>query len=226
MKYVNAHCHLASGVLPSDIAVAITNAARVSDWDDVIKISKNRGVYGAIGVHPWYISGLPSDWALRMRELLTAYPDLMVGEIGLDKNYPDMSGQIDVFRTQLKTACDMGRTVHIHCVGAWDKLLGVISEYTPSAIVLHDFAASLEIASVLEKYNSYFSFGRAICRPTCTRAVNALCHVSRNRILSESDTAIPLDVIMVVEKMANILNVSVADVVNTVYNNVIGLLKK
>lgn len=225
MNYVNAHCHLSSDALPLDVAVAITNAARVVDWANVVQMSGRGGAYGAIGIHPWYVSVLPRDWAARMRKFLVAHPKLMVGEIGLDKNHPDMPAQMDVFRAQLEMARELGRVAHIHCVGAWDKVLSALSEITPPAIVLHDFAASPEIMKDLLRYNSYFSFGRAICNPRRTRAINALRVAPRNRMLSESDTSAPSDVIGVVEKMAEILGAPLADVKNTVYNNAIKLLK-
>lgn len=225
MNYVNAHCHLESKTLSADVAVTITNAARMSDWDAVVKMSGWGGIYGAIGVHPWYVSKLPNDWVAHMHELLVVHPGIMVGEIGIDKNRPDIATQMDVFRTQLQMACDLGRVVHIHCVGAWGQVLGALSEFNPPAIVLHDFSASPEIMQELLRYNSYFSFGRAICNSRRTRAIKALRNAPQNRILSESDTANPSDVIGVVEKMAEILGMSLADIKNTVYNNAIGLLK-
>lgn len=225
MNYVNAHCHLENDILPTDIAVAITNAARASDWDAITKMVGQGGIYGAIGIHPWYVADLPCVWAIRMRKLLATHRGLMVGEIGLDKNRPDMPTQIDVFRVQLQMAREFGRAVHIHCIGAWGGVLSALSEITPPAIVLHDFSASPEIMQSLRRYNSYFSFGRAICDPRRIRAKNALRIAPCNRILSESDTANPSDVIKVVEKIAEILDVPLADIKNTVYNNAIELLK-
>ena len=225
MNYVNAHCHLESDVLPSLIGMAITNSACMSDWGPVVKMAGHSGIYGAVGIHPWYVADLPCDWATCMRELLVAHPGLMVGEIGLDKNHPDMSAQVDVFRVQLEMARELGRVAHIHCVGAWDKVLSTLSEITPPVIVFHGFSASTEVMKELLRYNSYFSFGRAICNSVRVRAVNALRNAPLDRILSESDTANPSDVIAVMAKMADILGVPLADLKNTVYNNIIGLLK-
>lgn len=225
MKYIDAHCHLESCTLPEGVVVAITNAAHPADWDAIAKMSGQGGVFGAIGVHPWYVSDLPTDWVGRMRACLTANLVLMVGEIGLDKHHPDMATQIDVFTTQMQMAVEFGRVAHVHCVGAWDKVLMVLSRFAPPAIVFHDFSASSEIIHALAKYNAYFSFGRAVCNPLRRRAMNALRTVSENRILSESDTNNPANVIPVVAKMSKIMARPLADVTETIYNNAMDLLK-
>lgn len=225
MKYIDAHCHLKSNLLPPDVGVAITNATHPDDWESVTKIAGQGGIYGAIGVHPWHATNLMHGWDEQMCKLLEKNPHLMVGEIGLDKNYPDLPTQLDVFVTQLKLASRYGRAAHIHCVGAWDKLLSALANDTPPAIVLHGAATSREIVNALLKYNTYFSFGRAICNPTHARARNALQSVPQNRILTESDSDTPIDVAGVVSKMAEILNRPLADMKNTIYNNAMELLK-
>lgn len=226
MKYIDAHCHLNSGdKLPPDVALAITNAVNMSDWEYIAKLRGNGGIYGAIGIHPWQVSYLPDNWDVHMRELLMANPKLMVGEIGLDKNYPDMDIQMWVFKTCLQMTAELKRVAHIHCVGAWDKVLGALSKFAPQAIVLHDFSASFEIMKELLRYNSYFSFGRAISNPQRVRAINALRNAPQNRILSESDSATPGDVVPVVQNISNILDVPVADMTNIIYNNTMELLK-
>lgn len=225
MKYVNAHCHLESGALPDGVAVAITNATCPIDWDAVAKMSGRGGIFGAIGIHPWCVPDLPADWVRQMRARLAANPVLMVGEIGLDKHHPTPDRQLEIFTTQMQMAVEFSRVAHIHCVGAWDRVLTVLSEFAPPAIVFHDFSASPEIIRALTKYNAYFSFGRAICNPLRRRAQNALRAVSENRILSESDTNSPADVVPVVAKMSEILARPLADVTETIYNNAMELLK-
>ena len=225
MNYIDAHCHLNIDKLPADIAVAITNATHPDDWARVAHHAGRGGIYGAIGVHPWRVANLADDWAQKMRELLVANPSLMIGEIGLDKNHPDMGGQVEVFTTQLQMAAALGRVAHIHCVGAWDRLLDALRTTVPSAIVLHGAATSPEIMRALSKYNVYFSFGRAICNPAHARAHASLRAAPPRRLLSESDSDNPVDVVPVVRSMSEILACSLAELQNTIYNNAVELLK-
>ena len=225
MNYIDAHCHLNMDKLPAQIAVAITNATHPDDWARVAHHDGRGGIYGAVGVHPWHVADLPDDWAQKMHELLVANPNLMIGEIGLDKNHPDMGPQVDVFTTQLQMAATLGRVAHIHCVGAWDRLMDALRATVPPAIVLHGTATSPEMIRALLKYNVYFSFGRAICNPAHVRAHRALQATPQNRILSESDSDDPMSVVGVVQKMSEILNRPLAEVKNTIYNNTMDLLK-
>ena len=225
MDYTDAHCHITASVLPHGVAAVITNSARMSDWGCVARIVGAGGIYGAIGVHPWYISDLPDDWSQKMRELLTHEPALSVGEIGLDKYHPDMPHQIDIFKTQIQMARDLGRTAHIHCVGAWGRVIEILNDTTPPAIVFHGFDASPEILDRLLRYNAYFSFGRAICNPTRLRARDALRLVPKNRILTESDSDNPMDVAPVVRAMSEILSCPIPGIKKTVYDNIMDLLK-
>ncbi len=225
MNYIDAHCHLNVDELPAQIAVAIANATHPDDWVRVVHHDGRGGVYGAIGVHPWRVANLPDDWAEKMRELLLSNPNLMIGEIGLDKNHPDMETQVDVFTTQLQMAAGLGRVAHIHCVGAWDRLLDALRSAVPPTIVLHGVATSPEMIRALLKYNVYFSFGRAICNPAHARARMALRATPQNRILSESDSDDPMNVIGIVQKVSEILACPLAEIKNTIYNNTMGLLK-
>lgn len=225
MNYIDAHCHLNMDKLPAQIAVAITNATHPDDWMRVARHDGRGGIYGAVGVHPWRVADLPDDWVQKMHELLVANPNLMIGEIGLDKNHPDMGTQADVFTTQLQMAATLGRVAHIHCVGAWDRLMDALRNAVPPAVVLHGTATSPEMMRALSKYNVYFSFGRAICNPAHARAHGALQATPQNRILSESDSDDPMSVIGVVQKMSEILVRPLAEVKNTIYNNAMDLLK-
>ena len=98
-KYIDAHCHTEN--IPA--ISAIVNSAKIADWGRVSELSKN-GPYGAIGVHPWYVSDLPNNWGRLLEKYLLENPQLMVGEIGLDKHKPNMDFQMSVFEHQLKIA--------------------------------------------------------------------------------------------------------------------------
>ena len=122
-KFIDAHCHLFDCDLPDNIG-AIVNATNPAEWRAVIECAhKNPSVFGAIGVHPWCVADLADGWDAQLRNLLTENPDIMIGEIGLDKHKPDMDAQMDVFVRQLEIAADLGRGVHVHCVGAWTGCL-------------------------------------------------------------------------------------------------------
>ena len=214
MKYIDAHCHLFDEKLPDNIG-AIVNATRPADWGDVIAVAdKNINVFAAIGVHPWFVGDLVAGWDEQLQDLLIQNPDIMVGEIGLDKHKPDMDLQLDVFARQLEIAADLGRGVHVHCVGAWDKMFAVLKKYKSqqlSFILFHRFSGNAgDVARLVADYNAYFSFSG-------TRRI--IADVPRDRILVETDSNNPTGVIRVAEQIAAICPDC------DFYKNTMGMLK-
>ena len=214
LKYIDAHCHLFDEKLPDNIG-AIVNATRPADWGDVIAVAdKNINVFAAIGVHPWFVGDLVAGWDEQLQDLLIQNPDIMVGEIGLDKHKPDMDLQLDVFARQLEIAADLGRGVHVHCVGAWDKMFAVLKKYKSqqlSFILFHRFSGNAgDVARLVADYNAYFSFSG-------TRRI--IADVPRDRILVETDSNNPTGVIRVAEQIAAICPDC------DFYKNTMGMLK-
>lgn len=214
MKYIDAHCHLFDENLPNNIG-AIVNATRPSEWCDVIAgADKNINVFAAIGVHPWFVGELGAGWDAQMRELLAQNPGVTIGEIGLDKHKPDMDTQINVFVRQMDLAVELGRGVHVHCVGAWDKMFAVLKKYKsqqPPFILFHRFSGNVaDVVRLVADYNAYFSFsgvGRIIA------------DVPRDRILVETDSNNPTGIIRVAEQIAAICPDC------DFYKNTMGMLK-
>ena len=199
-KYFDAHCHLTNADIPYNIAT-ITNATNISEWTQTIDMADaNSRIFGAIGIHPWYVSGLPNDWDAQLYNLLIKKPKIMVGEIGLDKHYPDIDIQMSVFVRQLEIAAMLSRGVHIHCVGAWDKLLHILKVHKsklPPFMLFHRYSGNAsDIARLANEYNAYFSY--------CDAHSQAICHTPHERILIETDSATPINIVAVAAKISRI----------------------
>ena len=214
MKFFEAHCHLFDCELPDNIG-AIVNATNPADWGAVIEcVHKNPSVFGAIGVHPWNVADLADGWDAQLRDLLVENPDIMVGEIGLDKHKPNMELQIDVFVRQLVIAAELGRGVHVHCVGAWDKIFAVLKAHKsklPPFILFHRFSGNgADVARLIAEYNVYFSF----------RDVrDVICDVPSARVLIETDSDTPAQIVAVADKISHLCPQV------DFYENTMGMLK-
>ena len=228
MKYIDAHCHILTESQMRD-AVArgvgqfVMNATRPADWNAILELSQRDDVYGAIGVHPWYVSELSDGWDYALINALGANPKLMVGEIGLDKNRPNFEAQENVFCRELQIACDMGRVAHIHCVGAWGKMMDILRAVElPPAMVFHCFSGACELVRELTEMGAYFSFGVEICDEKHIRARDAVANVPMSRILVESDApdvAMPDTIPATVAEIARIRSIDSEQLAETIYNN-------
>lgn len=200
MLLFDAHCHLFEKDKVSPKIAAIVNATRPAEWGAVVNIAGAcENVWGAVGVHPWFVNELYDGWDMDLQRLLQDNSGIMVGEIGLDKNGPDMDRQIDVFGRQMQIATDLKRGVHVHCVGAWDKMMRVLkcfSQRRPPFILFHRFSGNWgDVARMVGEYNAYFSF----------RDVSAVvAHIPHDRILIETDSDDVMKIVDVEKKFATV----------------------
>lgn len=238
-KYIDSHCHLQdctdinsaiSHMTAAGVVGAICNATSPTDWDIVVDLSQKYScVYGCIGVHLWNIVGLIPGWNDKMREILRRFPTLMVGEVGLDKNHPNMPTQESVFISQMKIACDMARPIFIHCVGAWERMLHILKlnrRNLPPVMIAHSFTGSVEIMQRLaSEYDFYFSYSPVIMDTGRVRVAECIRMTPSNRILVESDNSNPAVVVDVIRRIAEIKSIAMNDMADIVYKNTIGILE-
>ena len=221
MKITDAHTHLTK---ISDCDIVIYNSATPDDWGRIVNMVAESGgrAHGAIGVHPWCVSDLAQNWYCALKKILSENPDLLIGEIGIDKHHPNIVLQQDVFVLQLQLAHELQRGVSVHCVGAWDKVLGVLKmcrNALPPFILFHSYSGPvLEIEKLAQQYNAYFSYGvRSLQSP------ERILHTPQNRILIETDES-DISVSEILYSMSEILSVAPEKMSDIIYENIIRML--
>lgn len=191
---------------------------------DNIAIDDNSDIFGAVGIHPWHISSVYNGWDADLTDLLMGYPELMLGEIGLDKHRPDMDAQIAVLNIQLNIAHKLNRGVCLHCVGAWDKLLFLLKQNQnelPRFVLSHGYTGPVaDTEKLSDRYNMYFSYGpRDLIKPV------RLIATPLDRILAETDSNNPENVISVVKGISDILGIAPGKMADIIYANTTRMLR-
>ncbi len=208
MIYTDAHCHMAPDTQNPEIACRIYNSARRADWAVAIDIAERDDDknFAAVGIHPWYIADATTDFTGEISNVLAMHPNMMVGEIGLDKYHPDMPRQIEIFTAQLEIAAELRRPVHMHCVGAWDKILRIFRErgaQMPPAVVAHGFNGdATQIQMLADKYNMYFSYSGA---HDDDKTIARIAATPMDRILVETDAFDPIDEMSGLDSVVNMI---------------------
>lgn len=227
MKIIDSHTHIdyITCDLQPDVVGCVCCAVVESDWDNIVDLAKqDKRVYGAFGVHPWFVESLKDGYNVRLENLLKTDSDYMVGEIGLDKHKPNMEKQVEVFVAQLDVAVKLKRTVFLHCVGAWDKVLHILKQYKQNElpiIVVHDFDENDMILRQLLKYkNVFFSISKNVVYDRNYR----IEQIPMNRILIETDAK--KDVLLK-DVLIRIITIKNDDgVPEIIYNNTLKVLNK
>lgn len=218
MKIIDAHSHIdyITHKLQPNVVGTICCTTDESQWATLIDMmGKYKCIYGAFGIHPWFVDSVDDGFDLRLENLLKANSNYMIGEIGLDKYKPDIQKQIDVFIKQLDIAVKYNRSVFLHCVGAWDKVLHILKQHKNLPIIVaHAFNGNDKILQQLLCYeNIMFSFNKIdMCNGNC-----CIEQIPDDKILVESDGKKDLNLNQLIKQIIDIKANN--DMPNIIYKN-------
>ena len=69
-----------------------------------------------------------------------------IGEIGVDKRYPDIDRQIAVFKDALAVAKECGRLAVIHTVRTYGIVYGILRDMKIEKFIMHGYTGSVDMA--------------------------------------------------------------------------------
>lgn len=178
MKYFNLHTHTFTN---EDEVLELVNQY---PWEFDESISDY-----SIGIHPWYIdaSRLGKDLKF-IEEKIQLKNCLAIGECGLDKRIGiPMDLQIEVFEKQLALAEKYQHPVVIHCVAAFQELIGIKKRNKINVpMIIHGFSKGKQLAQQLLDNGFYISFGKYLIKNPELKAV--FQSMPNDRFFLETDT--------------------------------------
>lgn len=221
---VNVEKLITIAVSPANLS-AVRELTRKADW-----------IFGTQGIHPHEAESYSDDCDAEIRQHADDPSIVAVGEIGLDYYYDhaDREIQREVFRRQLQIACDHDLPVVIHSREADDDTIRVLKEFEQSLVrrgVIHSFTSGPELARyALDQgwclgFNGITTFNKA----ENVRDIVRMAPIEQ--ILLETDAPFltpvpyrgrenaPVYLPFVAEKIADIKQLPVEEVVATTYRN-------
>ena len=172
----------------------------------------------SVGVHPWD-ADRDVDWT-KFRE--AAANAVAIGECGIDKLRPvDMQKQIEVFEKQIEIAEKIGKSVIVHCVKCFGKLMEIRRRMMcRQTWIIHGCYASTEWIREAEKEGMYFSIGPA--QLDMKRGPEMAKSIDINRLLTETDERQE----SIEETYKRIEEIRGEEIEEFVWNNAIAALRK
>ncbi len=249
MSLIETHCHLdylkqmpLESILDEarkkKIEKIITISVEPDNLQTVIELANSHEeIFCTQGVHPHdarlvtpeVLSTIKTN-ALREKKVVA------IGEIGLDYHYDNSPREIQkkYFREQFQLAIEIDKPIVIHTRDADEDTIQILSELAPSLKkkgVLHSFTSGPQLAHEALKLGFYIGFNGIITFKKAEEVRDIVRMTPIERILFETDSPFltpvphrgkenaPFYLPHIVEKIAEIKNVSIQELVQQVYKN-------
>ncbi|MCR5263368.1 MAG: TatD family hydrolase [Clostridiales bacterium] len=200
---VDVHCHYGDarfeGVRDETIRrlsslgiTLIENGTDIGSSEECVSMAaRYDNVYAAVGIYPGETGKIGDEAAVikRLDELLEMPGVVALGEIGLDRHWPEppIETQKRWFDIQLAAAAEHGRPVEIHDREAHGECVDAVRSHPKTRGMFHCFSGSAETARELTSLGWYISFGGAVTFKNAKKAAEAAAAVPDEFLLIETD---------------------------------------
>ena len=244
---IDTHCHLNDNRYNNDINVVVKDAinsgveyiivpaTNPNDLDKTIKISERfENIYSGLGVHPHDASKFNEKVYDKILQLSKHPKVVAIGEIGLDfyHNFSGKEEQIYTFTRQIELALEVGLPIILHNRNADVDVINILEQYSDKGLkgVCHCYSSGLEVADSLLNMGMYISFTANIGFGKVDMSA-VVQHIPMDRIMLETDSPymtpppnragrnVPQNVLKVAEKISNIKNISLEEVIKMTTDN-------
>jgi len=206
---IDTHCHLTYDGLHERVDEVIAAAAEAG-VDRMISVGttpadaekaralahRKPNIYFTAGLHPHYAEQYTDKAALldALREKLADDKCIAIGEMGLDRHYPDppIDVQRRIFEWQLELASDdtFAGPVVIHNREATGETLSVLSAsgIAPERFVFHCFTGSADELDAILSFGAMISFTGIVTFGSAKDLAQASDQVPLDRLMIETDS--------------------------------------
>lgn len=204
---IDTHCHLTYSPLCDRIEEVLSKARQMNvdrmisvgttpdDADQAIAIAHTHSaVYATAGLHPCYSDQWTDQLTLqtRLRHALQQDRVVALGEMGLDKHYPDppLNIQQEAFQWQLDLMKETDLPGIIHNREATDQTLAILksSGLAGDRFVFHCFTGTAQELDMILDFGAMVSFTGAVTFKNSQSLALAQQRVPLDRLMIETDS--------------------------------------
>lgn len=185
-KLIDIHCHLFECERELETISEIIHVSTALNQSEILFHQERNIQYWFAGLHPQAVK--LSQQEINEYLLKLPYEQIIgLGEIGLDRNYPDKAGQLELLRKQLGIAKDLELPTLYHLVGRDYDFIKLHKKIKLENMkIMHGFNSSYEVFKELDKLAFYFSLSkRILANPQSRKTVKAI--LESKRFFLESD---------------------------------------
>jgi TatD DNase family protein len=219
----------------SQCKIIIENGLSISNNREVLALAdKYDNVYASLGLYPGEIVMMDEKDIEKEIDWIKSQNFVAIGEIGLDKTYPEFEKQQKYFKKLVQLAISKKIPVLVHSRKAEKEVIEILEELNAKKVLMHCFSGKLKLAERIEKNGWYFSIPPVIVHSTHFQEM--IKRVSITKLLTETDAPYlgpdkeqrnePKNVIFVIRKIAEIKGMDEKEVENSIYMNYQHLFRK
>lgn len=248
MAFSDSHCHLDRSQ-PEKLAKML-GQARAKGVDIIVSMGmtlessaetvrlaqSGEGVLAAVGIHPWNAVSPTEELRRRLHELAGMEYVVAIGEIGLDYARSPQTKEIqkELLKYELSLARQTDLPVNIHCREAHQDMMDILRKEKGPDLrgTIHGFSGERAALEDWLDLGFYVSIGvRGLVTNEIPSLVTAVGELPLDRLLTETDStasgqsAGPVEVISVVEKLASLRGATVEEIADTATANLKRLLR-
>lgn len=243
--WFDSHIHLSRLSSPASYIekfAALGVSVTPDDWPELISLAQTKPTcHAAIGLHPWelHLYANKIDVVLAdMEHMLTEYPFLAVGEIGLDfdpRTPAEKSLQLAFFEKCLALSQTYNRPLSLHLRACFEDAFQLLKQFSNLRGFLHGFGGGVHWADRLMPLGKFkIGVNGVICRTNARRYHALVRHVGLEHLVVETDGPYgrcpdvegftPNDVIRIGVQVAHLLDKPTETVEAVTYKNAMGML--
>lgn len=198
-------------------------------------------IYGAVGVHPHFVSSLKDSDIDIIKDLAKNKKIVAIGEIGLDyyRNLSPQDTQKKWFKLQISLAKEVKLPIIIHNRDSDNDMIDIIESENAKVVggIIHSFSSDVAMAKRVLENNFYISISGPITYNNSKTLQEAVKYIPMERLLIETDSPFlspepfrgkrnePSYVKLVAEKIGEIKNLSTEEVGKITLENAKKLLR-
>ncbi len=236
--YADVHAHLNDPRIASDIDKIIENA-KLAGINSIINNGTNYKtnletlslakkysiIRAALGVYP---SEINEDIEKNIKLIKENSSSIAaIGEVGLDKTYPDFEKQQEVFSQMISLAIELNKPISVHTRAAEEQVILQLEREGAKKVHLHCFMGSIELVKKAAKLGYYFSVPCTIMRLAQFEEMVKIVPIPQ--LLTETDSPYlsaakgvrnePANIPSVVKKIAEIKSLEEQEARNLLFMN-------
>ena len=240
---IDTHCHLDLKDYPDleDVILKMEGNYMIASGYDIESskhvinlINKYDNIYGTIGIHPSDVKKYSIQILDQLEEMIKNEKIVGVGEIGLDYYWDKENKEIqkEFFIAQIKLAQKYNLPIVIHSRDSIEDTFQILQEYlNDTKAVLHCYSGSYEMAKKFAKLGVKFGIGGVLTFKNSQKLREVVENMGLENFILETDSPYltpepyrgkrnePYNIIYVANKISEIKNIDVNDVINITTKN-------